>query len=444
MAVAGPSRSAVHDRCQHLRIEPCRGTPRASGDAVSSAPGTARSDHDPSAIATITAIRATEVNLPLIAPYRWVAGLYHGSTKVVVEVETSAGVTGLGEAGHWRHAALIREELSPRLLGRHATDLNACWTAAVPPVETLHNTDGLDAVRAYGAIEMAMWDIRGKLAGVPIHQLLGGALRTRIPFAEYFAMREAVGGAGGESTPEALGEYCRRMVEEFGSPFFEGKVGHTDLETDVAVARSVREAIGPQRMLRLDANMGWRVPTAREALHRIGPYDIANVEDPVGSIDEMARLRMHSRIPFSTHVPDLRSAARLGVPDSFVLNLTSLGGISRTLRFVAACEALGVGFTFYSGESGIGTAAYLQIAAADPHLGLPSQSLLRWYTNDVIVNGPFQPYEGHIDVPLGPGLGIELDRVAVELAHTAFRESGPIDTAGIDPLVGSLRRPPLY
>jgi glucarate dehydratase len=59
--------------------------------------------------------------------------------------------------------------------------------------------------------------------------------------------------------------------------------------------------------------MGWRVPTAREALHRIGPYDIANVEDPVGSIDEMARLRIHTRIPFSTHVPDLGSAARLDV-----------------------------------------------------------------------------------------------------------------------------------
>ncbi len=197
-------------------------------------------------------------------------------------------------------------------------------------------------------------------------------------------------------------------------------------------------------MLRLDANMGWRVPTAREALHRIAPYDIANVEDPVGSIDEMARLRVHSRISFSTHVPDLRSAARLGVPDSFVLNLTALGGISRTLRFIAACEAMRVGFTFYSGESGIGTAAYLQLAAADPHLGLPSQSLLRWYTNDVIVNGPFQAHEGHIEVPDSAGLGIELDDAAVKAAHAAFIESGPIETAAIDPIVGSLRRPPLY
>ena len=158
----------------------------------------------------------------------------------------------------------------------------------------------------------------------------------------------------------------------------------------------------------------------------------------------MARLRTHSRISFSTHVPDLRSAVALGVPDSFVLNLTALGGITRTLRFIAACEAMRVDFTFYSGESGIGTAAYLQLAAADPHLRLPSQSLLRWYTNDVIVGGPFQAHEGHIDVPDAPGLGIELDHAAVERAHTAFKDSGPIETAAIDPIIGSIRRPPLY
>jgi hypothetical protein len=69
---------------------------------------------------------------------------------------------------------------------------------------------------------------------------------------------------------------------------------------------------------------------------------------------------------------------------------------------------------------------------------------LRWYTNDVIVNGPFQPYEGHIDVPDTPGLGIELDRAALASAHAAFDESGPIETAAIDPIVGYLRRPPLY
>jgi glucarate dehydratase len=106
----------------------------------------------------------------------------------------------------------------------------------------------------------------------------------------------------------------------------------------------------------------------------------------------MAKLRMHSEVPFSTHAADLPRALALGVPDSFVLNLTALGGIERTVRFIAACEATGVDFSFYSGETGVGTAAYLHVGASEPHLHIPSQSLLRWYADDVIEGGPFQPW----------------------------------------------------
>jgi glucarate dehydratase len=393
----------------------------------------------------IEAITTTIVNLPLVTPYRWVAGLYHGSTKVVVEVKTSDGVVGLGEASNWRYAALIEEELAPRLIGRRATDLRECWRAAVPPVEMLLNTETQDIVRAYGAVEMALWDVRGKVTGLPLYALLGGAARTRIPFSEYFAERERVGSEGGEKTAAEIAAYCARMVEEHGSPFFEGKVGYCDLETDVAIAREVREAIGPTRSLRLDANMGWKLSTAREALRSMADLRIANIEDPVAGIESMAQLREHSTIPFSTHDANLlRAAVRLGVPDSFVLNLTSLGGIERTMRFISACEAVGIGFSFYSGESGIGVAAYLHVAAAVPYLSTPSQSLLRWYADDIILGGPLQPEEGHLEVPNMSGLGIELDRDAVERAHEDYLKHGPLDQAAPDPLTGIYNHPPLY
>jgi glucarate dehydratase len=197
-------------------------------------------------------------------------------------------------------------------------------------------------------------------------------------------------------------------------------------------------------VLRLDANMGWRLTTAREVLARIEPYSIANVEDPVGSFEEMARLRQHSRIPFSTHAADLRRAAQLGVPDSFVLNTTNLGGIDPTRRFVAACEALGIDFWFYSGDTGIGTASYLHLAAAEPWLSLPSQSLLRWYADDVIEGGPFVPRAGLVTVPDGPGLGVELDRAAVERCRRRFLEDGPIDQTEADAETGYYASPPAY
>jgi len=221
-------------------------------------------------------------------------------------------------------------------------------------------------------------------------------------------------------------------------------VGFSDLETDLAIAREVRGAIGAARLLRLDANMGWSLETARRALYRLAEFDIANVEDPVADIDEMARLRSQSPIPFSTHVFDLRRAVALGVPDAFVLNLTALGGIGPTLRAIAACEAMGVGFWFYSGDTGIATAAYLHVAASDPHIRQPSQSLLRWYADDVIEGGPFIPRRGVVRVPEGEGLGVSLDRSAVDRLHRHFVENGPVEQFGADPLTGFYRKLPRY
>jgi glucarate dehydratase len=381
----------------------------------------------------IARIDTTIVNLALEAEYLWATGRYPGATKVVVEVTTQGGLVGIGEAPHHRHADLIATELTDRVLGCDAADIHSCWRRAIPPVESLRNTHSSDVVRAYAGIEMALWDIRAKAAGVPLYQLLGGAYRKTVPFAEYFSARTGNARVKGETTPEEIADYCRRMIEEHGSPIFEGKVGFRDLATDIRIVRAVREAIGPDRVLRLDANMAWRRPTAQRALAAFAELDISNIEDPVASFEEMHQLRRHSAIPFSTHVPDLPRAVALGVPDSFVLNVMALGGIERTLRFVAACEEMHVGFSFYSGDSGIGTAAYLHLGAADAYLGTPSQSLLRWYVDDVIEGGPFRPEGGVLAVPEGVGLGVTLDREAVSAGHARFLRDGPVDQFGLDP-----------
>lgn len=377
---------------------------------------------------TITAVRATPVNLPLVAPYRWASGLYHGSTKVIVQVSTAGGLTGLGEASNWRHAATIQDTLAPRLVGQSALDIHHCWKLAVPPAHTVNNTETSDIVRAFGAIEIALWDLRAQYAELPLYELLGGKWRDEVPFTEYFAPRLATEYGGGEASADDIGQYCARMVQEHGSPDFEGKVGYSDVATDRAIVEAVREAIGPTRSLALDANMGWTIGTARDLLADLAGCRLRQVEDPVATYEDMARLRQSTSIPFSTHVADVARAVALGVPNSFALNLTSYGGLIRTRRLIAACEMLGVGFTFYSGESGVGTAAYLHLAAAEPYLGQPSQSLLRWYQRDVVKGGPWSPEAGVLPVPRGTGLGIELDMGQVEIAHREYVEQGPIET----------------
>jgi glucarate dehydratase len=390
----------------------------------------------------ISAVRLTPVNIPLEMPFLWSAGLYPGTTKVVIEVETDEGITGLGEAPSDQVLPALTGMIE-RIVGRDPLDIADLESRCVPPWQIVQNTDGNATVAAFGAIEIALWDIRGKVWGQPLYRLLGGAVRTAIPFTEYFSFRATPDGRRTELTPEQIVEYCLRMREEHGSTMFEGKLIQGDAELEIRTVRMLREALGPKAMIRLDSNMQWSLSTARHILREIEPYDVRNYEDPVGTFEEMAALRQHSSIPFSTHIPDIRRIVALGVPDTIVTNFAVLGGIARAIRFIGACEAMGVGFWCYSGDAGICTAAYLHVCAAMPHITEPSQSLFRWQVGDVIVGGPFRQTNDVVAVPDGPGLGVELDRDALARWHKHYVDHGPMDHF-MDPAApGRHRRLPL-
>jgi glucarate dehydratase len=367
------------------------------------------------------------VNIPLEVPFFWSVGTYPGTSKVIIEVVTDAGLVGLGEAPSPSCAPIVTDAMGPKLMGADVFDIEACERLCVPDTKADANTADRTALRAFGGIEMALWDLRGKAWEQPLYQLLGGAVRTEIPFTEYFAYREEREGIGGESTPAQVAAYCAKMRELHGSTYFEGKNPPGDPQSTIEGVKEVRRAVGDDAIVRLDANMGFSVTAAQRVLAGIEAYDVDNFEDPVATFYEMARLRRHSRIPFSSHVPDLRLAVQLGVPDSIVLNLTQLGGISRTLKFVAACEEMGVDVWCYSGDSGIASAAYLHVVAATRHMHRPSQSLFRWQTDDVTEEGPFKPKRNVLPVPEGPGLGVTLSPTDLERCHERFLEEGPYD-----------------
>ena len=171
--------------------------------------------------------------------------------------------------------------------------------------------------------------------------------------------------------------------------------------------------------------MQWSLTTARWVLREIEPFNIRNYEDPVATFEEMAALRQHSPIPFSTHIPDLRRAVALGAPDYFVCNFAALGGLSKTLKFIAACEAMGKGFWCYSNDLGIMTAAYLHVTAATPWITEASQSLFRWQVGDVVEDGPFRQKNNVVRVPEGPGLGVYARSHSDEALVAAFRRAWP-------------------
>jgi glucarate dehydratase len=377
----------------------------------------------------ITEIRVHKVNIPLVTGYRWASGVYLGATKGIVEVQTDAGIVGWGEVATVEQADIVVREFAPRLVNVDPSNIDDCYRRCIPEIRTLLNTHDAGLVKAFGGLELALWDIKGKVLNVPVYSLLGGPVRQEIGFSEYFALRIPGAAEPGESTPLEVARYCAKMREQHGSKLFEGKVGVLDLDTEIEMVKEVRAAIGRDATLRLDANNSWPLNVARKALARLEPFDIANIEDPAPTFYDMAKLRQHSAIPFSSHLPDLHLALELGVPDTFVLNVMTLGGLRETMKFISACELMGVGFWFYSGESAVGTAAYMQLAASIPYLSQPGQSLLRWYADDVVAE-LIQPHANTVPIPEGPGLGVTPDPEALTRGRQRYEQHGVISQLG--------------
>lgn len=370
----------------------------------------------------IRSIRATPVNIPLRAPYRFSYGSTGSLTKTVIELLTEDGVTGLGECADGDRAADVAA-MAERLVGRDLRDFGPARQACVPGMGYTPWGNVAAARRVFAGIEMAMWDARGKTEGQPLHRLLGGAVRHEIPLTEYFSYRLPGAEEPGEASAADIARYCARMVEEHDARIFEGKVGTVGLAEEIRMVAEVRAAIG-DRPLQLDANGVWTLPTARHALGKLLPFDISWFEEPCETYAEMAALRQHFPVSFSTHIVDLPAAVRLRCPDAIVNNINEMGGISGSVAFIEACAAMGVGFRFHSGETGIASAAYLHLSAALEHVRGASQTLLRWYGDDVIAGGPFVPQCGVVPVPQGPGLGVTLDPAALRRCHERYLAEG--------------------
>lgn len=378
----------------------------------------------------IRSIKANPVNIPFTAPYRFSYGSMASLTKTVIELQTEDGVIGLGELADGDRARDV-EAMAEKLIGMDVREINLAEQRCVP--QMLYTPWGNITAdrRVFGGIEMAMWDARGRTEGVPLHTLLGGAVRTEVALTEYFAYRLPGESDPGQDSPAEIADFCARMIDEFGAREFEGKVATRDLGEEIEMVRAVRDAIGDRR-LSLDANGAWTLPAAREAIGRFDRFDIHCYEDPVETYTEMADLRAITRASFSTHIANLPEAGRLRAPDAIVTNLNEHGGISGTVAFIRACALMDIGFRFHSGETGIASTAYLHVSAAMEHVREASQTILRWYGDDVIEGGPLCPRSGVLAVPQGPGLGVELDRKALARCHQRYLEEGafPSGTPG--------------
>ena len=362
----------------------------------------------------IAAVRVIQADIPVERPHKMSFTTLEAVNFVFVRLETADGLVGWGEAAclggpTWSEessesiTATIERYIAPWLVGRDA--------AGIEPVarEMARRVQGNPFARA--AVEMALWDLNGRALGVPVHRLLGGRVRDRVPLSWSLAVAD----------PGAEIEEARAKVAR-GHRIFKIKTAARPVADDVGRVRRLREALGPDVSLRVDANQGWDRPTALTAIRALAPFDIDFVEQPVPrwDLDGMAEIGRRVDVPImadeSCFSPqDALAIARLGGVSILGLKLTKSAGLSGSMAIARIAEAAGLGC--YVGcmiETSLGTAAYLHVALAAAPVTWGCELFGPLLLKGDVVREPVRYADGAILALDGPGLGVEMDEGALK------------------------------
>jgi glucarate dehydratase len=377
----------------------------------------------------IVDLRATTIAMPLEAPLRHAGGAHWGRfIRTIVEVVTDDGIVGLGELGGGGESAEASVRgLLPYLKGHDPLQLEQLRWKIMNPTASLYN----NRLQVHAAIEMACMDAAGKRLGIRACDLLGGAVRERVPFASYIFYRlpDEKTGKGGETSPDEIVAHTKALVAEHGfkSHKLKGGVFHPDHDVEVFHALG---AAFPNDGLRLDPNAAWSVEQAIRVGKAIEGLKNDYFEDPTWGLEGMRRLKQFIRIPTATNTvvvnfEQLAANIRLEAVDVILLDTTFWGGLRQAHKAGGVLETFQYGASVHSsGEMGIQLASMLHLGAALPNLSFAADAHYHHLTDDIIKGGKMKYVDGEIALPTGPGLGIELDREKLAQYAEHYREVG--------------------
>lgn len=347
--------------------------------------------------------------------------------RTIIEVICDDGTVGLGESYGSIKALEGLRRAAPALIGLDPFHLHALKSRVMAALPEGGGINAKSAVADHkltdvvaSAFEVPCMDIQGKLLGRPVFDLLGGAVRTSVPFSAYlfFKFASHIGEAADEwgevLTPDAMVDEARTMVDTHGfrSLKLKGGVLHPDLEIETML--KLREAF-PDHPLRIDPNGGWTVETAIYIARKLENV-LEYLEDPVIGMDQMAKVAAATSVPLATNMIVIEFDQ---IAETFRKNAVQIvlsdhhywGGLRASTHLGKICETLGFGVSMHSNSHlGITLAAMTHVAAATTNLSFDCDTHYPWTGVDVIEGAPFKFVDGKLDVPAGPGLGVTLDR----------------------------------
>ncbi|TWC66524.1 galactonate dehydratase [Herbaspirillum sp. SJZ099] len=362
-----------------------------------------------------------------IVPPRW----------CFLKIETDEGIVGWGEPvveGRAHSVAATVDELADYLVGKDPRNIEDHWTILY---RGGFYRGGAIHMSALAGIDQALWDIKGKALGVPVHQLLGGAVRDSIRVYSW------IGGDRPSVTAEAAKNAVARgftAVKMNGTEELQFIDSHDKIELTLANVQAVREAVGPNIGIGVDFHGRVHKPMAKVLVKELEPYKLMFIEEPVLSenaeaLEEIAHLtstpialgeRLYSRWDFKRILSE-------GYVDIIQPDVSHAGGITETRKIAAMAEAYDVALALHCPLGPIALAACLQVDAGSYNAFIQEQSLGIHYNEsndllDYIKDKDVFAYEdGYVKIPQGPGLGIEINEDYVrQRAEVGHRWRNPI------------------
>jgi muconate cycloisomerase len=370
-------------------------------------------EHSPVIIVRVDAI---PVALPLRQPMKMARETITHARNIIVRIEAADGTVGWGEAASAPTmtgdtlgglVAAVRDHLAPRLVGRNAWDRPAL--VAMLRACLVGNTG------AHSAIEMALLDLAGREAGLPLVDLIGGAVRRAV--APMWLI-------GRDTLDEDVAEAAAKMRDGFR--FFKLKVATKALDQDIATTHALLAARGTEMALCADANGGFSREAAQRYVEAMRHSKLLFLEQPLAAAD-LAGLGMLARmslVPIGADegihaLHDIEAHAQRGAA-GVSLKLIKLGGFSAALEAAALCEQskLEINVAAKVAESSIASAAAIHLACALPRVAW-GVSLTHVYLAEDLVRSPRLLRDGMIGLPDAPGLGVEVDEAQLARLRVA-------------------------
>ena len=366
-------------------------------------------------------VRTHILQAELSQPFAYSRAWYDTRMAMVVEIETDNGLIGWGECyGPARITAAVVASVATLLIGEDPLRIDYLWRKVYSTLRD-HGQKGV-VIEGLSGIDIALWDIKGKHFDAPIHRLLGGGIRNAVQaYATGLYRRRS-------------GDPLRYLPEEAAGYVVEGfkavklKVGF-GVEEDAAVTRAVREAIGPDVALMVDANHAYDATAAIRLGRIVERHDIGWFEEPVPPEDVAGYREVKSALAIPIAGGECEFT-RFGFRDILASRAMDIiqpdtcaaGGLSECKKIADMAEAFGVRYNPHVWGTGIAIAASLQLLAVLPsHTPLslaPLEPMLEFDRTEhpirqAILTRPIEHVSGIVAVPDGPGLGIEIDRNAL-------------------------------